>query len=119
MSNDQLRATLLREAHRLIDQAADDALTRVARLATGKADAAARTLAYPPGDGTTDAHALTSSESEALAQMAHSGEAQRALRKLLRDAASAPLFHFLCLLDGVGDPGGWEGDDVWLGADLV
>jgi hypothetical protein len=104
MSNDEIRATLLREAHRLIDEAADSAMGRLARIAGGQVDAETRSLAYPPSDGASDAHLLTATEAEGLAQFGQSEATLRGLRKLLRDAASAPLFHFLCLLDGVRDP---------------
>jgi hypothetical protein len=117
MSN-ELRATLLREVHRLIDDAADGTVQKIAKIAHGDADARTASLAYPPTDGKSDAVGLTDAEVTALSQLARSEAAMSGLRKLLRETASASLFHFFCLLDGVGDPEGWEGD-VWLGADLV
>jgi hypothetical protein len=56
MSKDEIRATLLREVHRLIDEAADAAAARLASIAAGASDAAVANLAYPPGDGRSDAH---------------------------------------------------------------
>ena len=75
-------------------------------------------LDYPPADAQTDDYVFTPAEASALAQLAASDAAMTGLRKLLREAAFAPLFHLFCLLDGVADPRGWDGG-VWLGADLV
>jgi hypothetical protein len=118
MSDDELRAPVLREAHRLIDGAANAAIARIRRIGDGFADSDTVGLTYPPGDGTSDNHLLTDEERKALVAVARSEVAVGAFRKLLRDAGASALFHFLCLLDGVGDPQGWEGD-VWLGVDLV
>lgn len=111
---DAIQAALLREAHRSIAEAADFG---VARVAGGK-DALV-VLDYPPADAAqTDDYVLAPAEASALAQLATSDAAMTGLRKLLREAAFAPLFHMFCLLDGVADPRDWDGD-VWLGADLV
>ena len=58
------------------------------------------TLAYPPGDEAR----LTDEELAALAVLELPAAALSGLRKIVRAAASAPLFHTFCLLDGVGDP---------------
>jgi hypothetical protein len=119
MLNDEIRVTLLREAHRLIDEAAESAIGRLTGIAGGKVDFETRSLAYPPSDGKGDAHLLSETEAAAIARFGESELTLRGLRKLIRDAASAPLFHFFCLLDGIGDPECLEGDNLWLGADLV
>lgn len=106
-----IRQALLREAHRLIDDAADHAVEHVAR-------GAASTLTYPPGDGETHAHRLTEAEATALAALGASAEARSGLRKLVREAAASSLFGLFSLIDGVADPADWDGE-VWLGADLV
>ena len=36
----------------------------------------------------------------------------------MRDAAAAPIFHLLALVDGVADPVGWDAE-VWLGAEII
>lgn len=104
-----LQQVLLRETHRFIDEAADTALER---LAAGSA----RTLYYPPG-GRGGADLLDETEARVLAQVVSSDLVRGALRKVLREAASSPLFHLFALIDGVADPADWSGD-VWLGAEL-
>ena len=108
---DALHAALLRELHRSISQAVDVTMEQLAR-------GAARGLDYPPGDGKSDDHVLTDEEVAALAHLASSDVAVRALRKLLREAAASPLFDLFSLLDGVTAPDGWT-DEAWLGAALV
>jgi hypothetical protein len=116
--NNDIRTALLHEAHRLILEAAEAAIAQIADLSQHNDGAGPTTLAYPPGDGRTDANCLTELEARALAQIAASGPATTGLRKLVRAAASGPLFGFFCLLDGVADPELWT-RDVWLGADLA
>jgi hypothetical protein len=110
---DAIRAALLREAHHSIAEAADAGIARITDAKGG-----AVTLDYPPADQQSVDHMLTAAEATALARIAASDAASTGLRKLLREAASAPLFHLFSLLDGVADPRDWDGN-VWSGADLV
>lgn len=95
-----LRQTLLAELHRAIDDAAREG---VAMLQSNGMEPA-----YPPGVKLSD------KEMAALAALNLSADQRSALRKVLRDVASRPLFRLLSLIDGVADPSEWEG--VWLGA---
>ena len=72
------------------------------------------TLSYPPGDEAR----LTDEELAALAELHLQPAAQSALRKVIRAAASAPLFRLFCLLDAVGDPELTDAGE-WLPIDLV
>lgn len=54
-------------------------------------------LGYPP----SDEGRLTHEETAALDSLQLSSAARSALRKIVRAAASAPLFHLFCLLDGL------------------
>ena len=93
------KESLFIEVHRAIEAAA----TRTAAaLRTGALE-----LTYPPNAG------LSPAEQAALESLHITPDSESALRKVVADAASAPLFQLFALLDGVGDPGGY--DDVWLG----
>ncbi len=116
--NDRIRASILREVHRVIAEAADAGVARITRLSSADGSNPTTCLDYPPSDNESDEHMLTATESTALVQIASSDVAMNGLRKVLREAASAPLFHLFCLLDGVADPQDWD-DGVWLGANLV
>ncbi len=103
MSPVDIRAVLLREMHRAIDDAAHNGLRSIEHPGTG--------LSYPPGVGLSDA------ELRALSTLRLSEDHRSALRKILRDTASGPLFQLFALLDGVADPEHWNG--VWLGATVA
>jgi hypothetical protein len=84
------RNTLFHEMHRTIEEAAT---TAARELMTGAAE-----VAYPPNGG------LLPDEIAALASIPRTPELESAPRKMLADAAAYPLFHLLCLADGVADP---------------
>jgi hypothetical protein len=129
LENAQIATTVVTEAHRYVDQAVDAMMAKLdsppVRSPVLPADDAARlrlpfisedlshamdtsareyrqgtTLAYPP----TAEGRFTDDELAALANLRLSPDARSALRKLVRDAASQPLFHLFALLDAVGDP---------------
>jgi len=124
-----LASIVLLEGHRFVDRAADEAMATLARppsprteapsgggrppepsllsdeVRNGLASAAGEmkrgtTRAYPPSDEAR----LADEEIAALSALQLPAAARSALRKIIRAAASAPLFHTLCLLDAVGDP---------------
>ena len=64
-------------------------------------------LSYPPNAG------LSPAEQAALESLDVMPDLESALRKVIADASSAPLFRLFALLDGVGDPE--EYDDLWSG----
>jgi hypothetical protein len=95
--NDKQREALFLAVHREIEAAA----TKAARVIAGRSPGG--DLAYPPNGG------LTAAEGGALASVSLVPEAEAAVRKVVADAAAAPLFSLLSLLDGVTDPEGFEG----------
>src|SRR5689334_13009335 len=103
MKDEEVRKTLLVEAHRYIERAADETVDKVGR---GRRSAIQQNLlidpealvAYPPNGGLSD------EEDEALRSMQLSPVQRAALRKVVADGAAAALFHFLNLIDGTGDP---------------
>jgi hypothetical protein len=97
------RDALFLEIHKLIEQAAVDA---VEGLATSNSR-----LTYPPNGG------LTEEEQTEVARLDLNPILKIALRKIIADAASVPIFHLFCLIDGVADPEGYDG--LWLGYRLV
>jgi hypothetical protein len=99
---EDFRAALLQETHRAVDDATQGVMRT---LIDGKSD-----LTYPPGIELTDG------ESEAVGALRLSPDARSALEKIVRDAASYPLFHLFTLIDAIGDPRDWTGP--WLGAKL-
>ncbi|HYG83059.1 MAG TPA: hypothetical protein VD861_21865 [Pyrinomonadaceae bacterium] len=102
MMTEQEKEALLIEVHRYIE----DAATRTAAaLRAGSVG-----ILYPPNGGLTDA------EQAALASLTVTPDLESALRKVIADAASIPLFHFFCLLDGVGTPQEYDGG--WIGLAL-
>ena len=98
-----IRDALLNEMHKAIDAATTNALGIIENRGIEPA--------YPPGVE------LSAAELSALANITSSTELHSAFRKVLRDAASRPLFQLFALLDGVADPSQWEG--LWLGADII
>ena len=99
MLTQQDKIALFIEIHRAIEDAAG---RTAAALRAGAVD-----LAYPPNAG------LSLAEQLALQSLTVSHDLESALRKVLADAASSPMFQLFALLDGVGAPE--EYDDEWLG----
>jgi len=66
-------------------------------------------LGYPPNSG------FSAEELETISKISALPHAESALRKILADAASASIFHFLNIIDATGDPD----TDEWHGVDLV
>ena len=66
-------------------------------------------LSYPPNAG------FTSDELAALEAIRRIPDIESALRKVIADAASEPVFHLLTYIDGVADPR----DVSWSGVALV
>ena len=124
-----LASIVLLEGHRFVDRAADEAMATLARPPSPRTEAPSgggrppepsllsdevrnaiasaagemkrgTTRAYPPSDEAR----LADEEIAALSALQLPAAARSALRKIIRAAASAPLFHTLCLLDAVGDP---------------
>ena len=100
MINADIRNALFMEIHKAIEECSKS----VSNLNTSD-------LCYPPDIK------LTIGENKALSSLHLSNEAKSGLRKLVADACSYPIFHFLSLLDAVTDPD-VELDDVWLGATI-
>lgn len=90
MLEDIDRHALFHEMHRSIEESATAV---VAQLIDGAPD-----MTYPPNCG------LLPDEVAALASIPKTPALERALRKLVADAAAYPLFHLLSLADGVVDP---------------
>ena len=103
MASGDLRAALLSEMHRAIE----DSTRHAMQLLVGGEG----TLTYPPGVN------LSKAERAAIDALALSPTGRSALEKLLQDAAAAPLFHLFALLDGVADPRDWPG--TWPGATIT
>ncbi len=90
MLKDIDRNALFHEMHRSIEEAATVAVNQ---LTAGEPQ-----LTYPPN------HGLLPDELAALDAIPKTPAMERALRKLIADAAAYPIFHLLCLTDGVSDP---------------
>jgi hypothetical protein len=105
LSPAQLDALFI-EVHRAIEDSA--------RYATNPLvpDGKLPRLTYPPNGGLSD------EEREALAGLASRPEVVSGLRKLIADAIASPMFTFLNLLDGTGDPLHLTADD-WPGFELI
>ncbi len=82
------RNAIFMEMHRAIDEAVSSMVSTLE-----KSD-----IIYPPNEE------LTHAEMSALAALHFSTEARSGLRKIMAEAASSPLFHLFCLMDGVADP---------------
>ncbi|WP_420630431.1 hypothetical protein [Candidatus Leptofilum sp.] len=103
MISEQQKQALFVEIHKAIEEAT---VLAIERFSLGQeAD-----LAYPPNGG------LTEKEKSELTKLSINSNQKSALRKIIADAASYPIFRFLTLLDGVSDPEGYEGD--WPGFTL-
>ena len=90
MLEDIDRHALFHEMHRTVEEAAT---VNVERLM-----ASALELTYPPNCG------FLPDEVAALDSIPRTPAMERALRKLIADAAAYPMFHLLALVDGVTDP---------------
>ena len=101
---DARRAALLVEVHRAIEQAAGQAAELLAGVSSEP------DLAYPPNAG------FSAPELSTLTQGLAGPEAVGAIRKVVADAAAAPLFHLFALMDGVAEPEDWQGE--WAPVDL-
>ena len=104
MLADAKREALLVEVHRAIEEAATQAAEAIAGV-TPVPDPA-----YPPNGG------LSEAEASLITAGARGAEAVGAIRKVIADAAAAPLFRLFALIDGVGDPEAWNGN--WLPLEL-
>ena len=95
-----IKSALLFEMHKAINESSNSATNDIENL----------DLTYPPGID------FTSSELLALKNMDLSGDAKSALKKIITDACSYPLFQLFSLLDGVADP-----NDIneWCGLTLT
>ena len=87
---------LFMDVHRAIEESARKAASAVC---DSRVD-----LNYPPGVS------LSSREESAIASVQGSPDLESALRKVIANAASSPLFRLFCLIDGVGDPADYEAD---------
>jgi hypothetical protein len=81
------RHALFHEMHRCIEESAAVGLQG---LMADKPD-----LAYPPNYG------LLPDETDALRSIPKTAAMERALRKVIASATASPLFHLMCLADGV------------------
>jgi hypothetical protein len=115
MTDEQVRRTLLIEAHRCIENGADEAVMKIGLRrrrpapAPGPIDPEAL-LAYPPNS------TITKEEEQALRSMELSSVERSALKKLIADGCAAAFFHFLNLIDAAGDPEVEPAQGTWLGA---
>jgi hypothetical protein len=95
------RRALLLDMHRSIEEVST-------KVASQLVSSTRPTLVYPPNAG------LNSAEAQAVGQLKAIPGLESALRKIIASAASEPLYHLVCILDGIGDPSNFEGP--WLGA---
>jgi len=127
LGHEAIASIVVLEAHRFVDWAADKAMATLAQVPSARPAGVAQpspepfplgegvwngitaavnerkrgtTLPYPP----SEEGRLTEEELAALSALQLSVAARAGLRKIVRDAASAPLFRMFCLLDAVGDP---------------
>lgn len=100
MISEQQKQALFLEIHRAIEEAT---ILAVDQAVSGQVT----NLAYPPNGG------LTEKEKSVLAKLSIDSNQKSALRKIIADAASFPIFRLMTLLDGVSDPEGYEGS--WPG----
>lgn len=104
--NKEIVRVLFLEMHRGIEEATGVALNWFDSAQQGAY------IAYPPGES------LTAEEKLALKNLKLSPAAHSALKKIIADAASAPLFRLFTLMDGVADPESGDFED-WRGVDLT
>jgi hypothetical protein len=104
------------QAAAMADAASDAELATFANpavLRAGVLRTKAALVSYPPAQ--SPGGELSQAEHEALASMSLTPEARSGMEKLISDAAATALFHFFCLVDGVGDPEFVEVHN-WFGA---
>jgi len=130
-----IASAVLLDAHRFVEEASDEAINRMsgppvmrptkppnendarraakvpphihaAVLAAAAELGSGAPLPHPP----TEEGRLTDEELAALGALKLVPAARTAVLKIVRSAASAPSFHFLCLLIAVGDPD-WSADE--------
>ena len=118
MTDDEVVRTLLLEAHRCVDGAAEAAVEKLGlqrRQPTpkqGEVDPEAL-LVYPPNN------VLSPEEEQALRSMKLSTVQRSALKKLIADGCAIAFFDFFNLLDATADPEVKPPTKSWLGAWLV
>lgn len=98
-------SAMLLEMHRVIEETVEHALKKIDHPEDV-------VVTYPPVADVT----LTQEEKIALEQLELSPELSNALRKMITDAVSFPLFHLFSLVDGVTEPGFYK--DLWLGLNI-
>jgi hypothetical protein len=118
MNDEQIAHTLLLEAHRCVEQAAEEAVAKIGlqrqRPAPKDGDIDTEALlAYPPNK------VLSPEEEQAVRSMKLSTIERSALEKLIADGCAAAFFHFFNLIDATGDPEVRPSRGTWLGAWLV
>lgn len=91
MIGNDVRRALLVETHKAIAESTQDVIDSI--VASKNV-----IVSYPSGE------TLTPAEQAALKNLHLSPDAKTALAKVIADAASFPLFHLFCLMDGVADP---------------
>lgn len=96
----QHRALLL-QMHRSIEEAAT-------QMAAQVVSSNVPSLNYPPNSGFSEAEVNAIGNLKAIPGM------ESALRKVIANAASQPLYKLACILDGIADPADYKGK--WLGA---
>ncbi len=92
MTREEIQQALFFEMHKEIAEATTVALNWFGVSQHGT------DVTYPPGE------TLTTEERVALKNLELSPAARSALRKVVADTASAPLFRLFSLMDGVSDP---------------
>ena len=104
MIPDKIRRALLVDIHRVVEKATDSAIRQ---MKDGSAD-----LVYPPGIE------LTGEEAEALRNLQLPDAAYSAIKKIMINMAGISLHDLFALIDGVGDPEGWNESGPWLGVSI-
>lgn len=105
MISSAAKRAVLVDLHRAIDEAADSAMAIIGSRGVEPT--------YPPGIE------LSEGEIVALSNLKLPEDAKTALRKVLVDTASRPLFQWFAVVDGVADPVGLPADEEpWLGLEL-
>jgi hypothetical protein len=102
MLDEKQKMAVLLELHKAIEE--------TATVTVDQLEAKENQLSYPPNCG------LSEDELLALRGIVFSPALKTALRKVIADAASYPLFHLFSILDSVADPEYY--DEQWLGASL-
>lgn len=102
--SDYNKKTLLVQLHKDIDEIS----TKIAKnLSKGKCD----DIIYPPAPNAQ----LSEEEKAAVKKIKNIPGIESALKKIIRDSHSYPLFNLFNFIDGTGDPAG----DKWTGVSLL